>query len=627
MIGFSLRSGSAAVLLALVGCSFIAPDKFWALQYLHWPAQVLLILAALLCLIRLPASLQTSLQTVPQALYYWLPGSTLAVAIFGFLILFPLRLLLPPPDGMGDSLLLLQSVPLHAHLFGYLDSFDELLELYFHSKFYLLTSSWLGWSVQTGFAISSYLAYVPLAILALVLLQGRKLWQLILWLSLLGFNARMALFAGYVENYTWTSFYLMALIWLPAEFLERATHSSQASTSQVSLKLSDRQARREVLLLGVLAAWGILHHIIVAFALPALAYFIWVRARGRLIFAMGLTFLAAVAALPLLALIWSYFFIAHPFPISLVDAHVAHPPYLTPGAWLRPAHLWAILNLILLCTPLIVLALPGILLLKSKDTQDPGAIGMGTSSRIVIYFNKIINTLAPRPVDRFLGIAAFTFLVEMFLHRAQIGFPADWDLFSFASIPVNLYLFYRISYLIEQVDRNDGAGQESLKNRKGVLIGQALRSILAGSLIFSGVWSATFIIHLNQADVASPAYLSQAAIVAGAVLTQTTTDELWLSELDADKRRAYVKAYQFIYDSSKKLQNAAEAGVQLAGSPSPQELLGQLQQGENKLRKLLRDNNSEASSSDFRAAYRAWQYELGPLNVQIQAYNRLHLQH
>ncbi|MEQ9363001.1 MAG: hypothetical protein RIF32_02090, partial [Leptospirales bacterium] len=153
-----------------------------------------------------------------SSLMLW--GLLLGSAIL-LLFQFRQRLFLAPPDGLGDSLLILEQVPVYTHLRGYLDSFDELLELYWHSRLYLFTSESFSWHVEDAYALLSIASFALYGTVVFYFLIRRSLFEILAGLALLIFVPALQLFAGYVEHYTIATSWMALSILTGAYALER----------------------------------------------------------------------------------------------------------------------------------------------------------------------------------------------------------------------------------------------------------------------------------------------------------------------------------------------------------------------------------------------------------------------
>ncbi len=397
-----------------------------------------------------------------------------AFAFLGVLLLwiFRQRLFLAPPEGLGDSVLILEHVPVYARFMGYLDSFDELLVLFLRSKFYLWSSQNLGLQIEESYGVISTGAFVLYAALIVWFLRGRSIAAWLYGLTLFVFAPGLQLFAGYVEHYTLPSLYLSMTLFFAARCLEEPDGADAANQAGTFLRHGPGLA---VAITAALAAITALHHMITTAMAPALVYFVWMLARrdsAQTSYAENLRPFAALAgravlaAGPILLLTWAYFlYLAEP-RLAFGDSHAASPPVHRPSTLLSLAHARDMLNLLFLAVPvapallLLLLALPG------RGPRD----------------------LVATPVLRFTLLATLLFGGITFIVKSLIGFPGDWDLLTFFRIPLSLYVFYLFRRILQS---DDAPGR--------FVVSTALPLLFVLSTTFTGAW-----IGRNAALTVSP---------------------------------------------------------------------------------------------------------------------------
>ena len=385
----------------------VVGEQWWALELLR---DNLPYLIAVLVLTSIAAVLPR--MRAPFSERALLPGLILLAMLFIVVPIllwkFRMRLFLPPPDGLGDSLLLLEHVPVYSHLLGYLDTIDELLELYIRSRAYLWLNDSDGLQIEDVYAYVSYAGLVPYLLFIFVLWQKRSFPERVALLALTVAVPAVQLYAGYVENYTLASTFLFGTLACGARLLEE---KPQGTTST-----------RGLLLLALLASVGALLHLIVGLLLPALVYFAWVYCERRPGNFFRGAFVAGLCAALLFGACALYFWSAAPHPPIPADSHFANPPVLNPSRWFGAEHVIGHLNLFLLASPAAPAALLALLLYGSPD-------------------RKSWRWLPDLPT-RFLAIAALTLLAWSFVWNGIIGLPADWDLLTMFQGPLNLYLWF-----------------------------------------------------------------------------------------------------------------------------------------------------------------------------------------
>ncbi|MBE7440491.1 MAG: hypothetical protein HS115_18720 [Spirochaetales bacterium] len=378
----------------LLGARLLWPD-LWLFSEIPPIIFVLLLLLSLLPLFWTA----DSITILEQKTFRLNAGFIMLGALFTGWVLWTLRLqlFLPPPDGAGDSLHLLEHIPVYTELFGFLDSFDEPLELYLRSRLYLVFDS-MGQSVDTSYALISTLAGVLYAAAVLQSLQGQNLRTALLAFAIFLCTPIMALFAGYVESYTLVTISLMAVLVFAANIATNGLSS------------------RSLLLLGAAAALSFLLHGIAAFALPALSFLVLsgpASHRERL----KRVSLSCLAAGSILLPAYLYFFLVVEYPITISESFALRPPLLSPQQWFEPSIAAGKLQTLVGASPLLLPSLP-------------------------LIFQATLNwKTTTRPIQ-ILIIAWATFLLHFWVWNPIIGFPADRDLFSLFTISANLLLWY-----------------------------------------------------------------------------------------------------------------------------------------------------------------------------------------
>lgn len=357
---------------------------------------------------------------------------TIGVVLLWF---FRQRLFLGPPEGLGDSVLILEHVPVYARFMGYLDSFDELLVLFLRSKFYLWSSTHLDLHIEESYAVVSTGAFVLYAALILWFLRGRTLAAWLCGLTLFVFAPGLQLFAGYVEHYTLPSVYLSMTLFFAARCLEEEDG------------VLKNQPLLAVTVTAALAAITALHHMITAAMAPALVYFVWLLARrdandnaqddATVPYAesvkpfLRLALRAMLAAGPILLLTWAYFlYVAEP-RLAFGDSHAASPPVHRPSTLFSLAHARDMVNLLFLAAPAVPALLLVLLALPGRTPRD----------------------FVAAPVLRFALLATMLFAGITFIVKSLIGFPGDWDLLTFFRVPLSLYAFYLLQGLFRSEDQ------------------------------------------------------------------------------------------------------------------------------------------------------------------------------
>lgn len=490
---------------------------------------------------------------------------SLAILLGLFLYFHPLGIFLSPPKGRGDSLLLLRTLPVHIKLFGYQASYDELLELYFHSKFVWFLGEYFGWSTLKSFALHNFLAFGLLIVLVYKFTQNKSLSFLILVFSFILFTQRLSLFAGYIENYTYSGLYLLLVLWMCAENLSINNINRNNSNSLY-------------LIIGFLAAWSILHHLITGFMLPGLIYFTWIKNKNNLKGFFTRSIVAATAGFLLIALVLLYFLNLDYSP-SLGNAHLSNPPYHHPRNWLSKTHLLNVLNVFLFSSTglIILLGLIKIIPYPEHSGKNHGAIS--TMIRMVI----------PDHISTFLFITLITFWINSFLVRATIGYPADWDMNHFQSIAAGLYTVYRIQY-------------ELIMSEKSHLYFKSLLlPVLMASTFVCFSWIKSNSIHQEK----SIQNIKISQIIAQSTINEMEKNNIWPLLNDDNRKLDYVSFIIFSKNANEIIKRSGKS-IQYAN------LLQILEMETRQYNKTILLNENE-----YRIKRQEMYKRLGPLNLKI----------
>ncbi|MBL8019675.1 MAG: hypothetical protein JNM27_08435 [Leptospirales bacterium] len=378
---------------------------------------------------------------IPIAFYVLLPDSTririvhinfpiillLATIAVACMWIFRQRLILPPPEGNGDGIFLLEQIPVYTELFGFRASFDEILELYVHSKFYLICKS-IGLSILDSYAILSCVSGFFYVSIVLRFLNDRPLWHWLLGFALLILTPAIELFFGYVEHYD-----------APTVLI--------AAVAMLVLRM-ELPGPRQWMILGGLAALGAAFHMFAGIALLPLAFYCYAQSENRKAFFRN-ALLAAIPAGVILGGVWIYFLFLAQHPISIGESFFVKPPFYPWRQIVSLKHFLDTFNLLVLGMPALLCILPLLLLIRPdrRTFQD---------WRI-----------------RFTLIGFLGFLGASFLIHPLLGFPADWDLFTIFQVYGNLLLF-QLLIALERVGR--------------VHMANLVPGILLVGLISTGLW-------------------------------------------------------------------------------------------------------------------------------------------
>jgi hypothetical protein len=359
-----------------------------------------------------------------------IPGAVIVLISLAAGVLFwtfRMRLLLPPPEGNGDSIFLLEQVPVYTQLFGFRAAMDEILELYVHSRFYWLLKP-AGVSIFDSYALLSCFAGVLYTSIVLTHLNNRRATHIAFGAILLLCTPAIVIFSGYIEHYDTPALLVLSTCLYCLRFLEKNT---QPRTS-------------DFVLLGILSALTVLFHLITVSMLPALVWFVWkTSADVRTFLRNALS--AAVPALILMGLVFLYFLVLAEYPVNPTRTGASHPYPLSRFFTLQ--HAAEMFNLLMI-------GMPSLLILVW--TMRPRVSWL--KSPVLVFLFLLFGG--------FIGVAS---IVDPLL-----GFPADWDLLSLFQIGGNLFLFHALK---------DEAGA-----KEGLRIEKLLPGLLALCLTMTALW-------------------------------------------------------------------------------------------------------------------------------------------
>ncbi|MCB1304349.1 MAG: hypothetical protein KDK37_08730 [Leptospiraceae bacterium] len=366
----------------------------------------------------------------------------LAPILFMALWMVRMRVFLPPPHGLGDSLLLLEHIPAHSIQFGYLGTFDEILALFWRSRLYLWLNQTAAMPAEDAIGIISCLAGALHGTAVFLITSRLKPVRRVAAFALLFFVPALQLYAGYVENYSLASFFLFLTVVSGVVQLERWKASRPVYPEWPAF----------------FAALGAAHHMVLVFAFPALVLLVLVLAsrkegnylsvRWRLAASMALR--AGSVGLLILGLVWIYFFFIISNPIELHESFAFRPALYPIRKLISTTHFLQGLNILVLCAPAAI-GLGGALL-PSCSIVIARIRAMPTRERKNGWFKaflrerwKSLQAYAISYPSEAFSLAVFLcFLGHSFIWNPVIGFPADWDLFSFYQAPLHIFLYLRI---------------------------------------------------------------------------------------------------------------------------------------------------------------------------------------
>ncbi len=576
---------SAALLFVGLGAaaSRSSPDDLWSLYYpAHSAAAAAAAALCLLLTLSFAAGPSAALRLrawlaapafatgLARTVFFW-SGLATFLALFGLL---RVQLFLPPPEGLGDSRLILEHAPVYSHLLGYVSSFDELLDYYFRSRFYLWSQARLGLSVEDGYALVSWLFFIPYWIALFDFVRDRTRGGAALALGLFLSTPALALFAGYVESYTMVAVY-MTLALLPiAKRLE-----SPERARQNALPLA--------LWAALWAAWGVLHHLYATTTILALVYLTFALARSPRAW-LPLAASAGGAALALLASVWLLFlFVVEP-PLSVGESHAANPPIESPLYFFSAANALDTLNVLLYAAPVVLPLLPLLSAAawrsRARWLAPPNAAGVRAAW----------NWLAQTPAEKFALLALAPALGLSLAHSAYIGYPADADLQSLYFAAMLLWLFYAL--------------QRALNSSRAWLA-EGTRLILPAAIVFSSGLMLGWLWRNHQLTPESAANVAAARRNVTSFLAATNNDPIFAALHETNRRRTYIQVKLFFVRSREQLTRPGAAAFSAEERAS---LHAALADGEARFNRWILLAEPEHSAE--RAALWA---ELTELNIRI----------
>ncbi len=528
---------------ALVGL-FLDPRRWWAFSFVSPP--LLLVVAAVLLstaliLWRRPgatAGIADWLQSSPptrSALFFFL---AIAGVIAALLWLFRMRLFLPPPDGLGDSLLIVEHVEIFSRTLGYVDSFDELLEYYLRSRLYLQCRESMACTVEQSYALINWLLFLPWSAMLWYFLRGRSRQEMLLGLALFVGAPALQFFAGYVENYTVATVAMSAVCMISARSVER----SDAGWA----------GRNALWLAGLIFALGCLFHMAVATIGPALLALAWYKGEGKVGAMFRRAWAAGLASATLLLIVFIYFIFFHDPPVAAHASHAANPPLLSPAEFFSGRRLLQWINELTMASPSWPLLLATIALTPA-----------GTLSGLPASFPRWLLRLLPNsPAEQVSLVALGGAIALALIWKPLLGYPADWDLKTLFQTPWQLFVFYRMKRLL------DGQSVVARDFGRGVL----LVALIVGPLATGG-----WILRNSRSTPESEAALARAHRNAAEVVSLAESDRRWSSLPDLARQRLYLQLRAFFGRTRLRL----EAGLPAHLSPTErEELLAGVLQGE-----------------------------------------------
>ncbi len=513
---------------------FLAPNDLWALRHMKPFAWTFLGAIPLFFLLnsfgrKITGTEHPDSRRFSDSIFFLIPLCSSAALAFFF---FRQQLFLPPPDGLGDSLLLLETVPVFSHQFGYLDSFDELLELYLHSKLFLFLET-NGWgTIHSSYMLLSIASGAAAAAALWIFLRKRILRDKIIGLCVLFLTPGLQLYAGYVENYSIASLFIFCVMAASCILLEKFAQNPEAMIEAQKIKF--------IAAVAVLAAAAALLHMIAGLLLPALVCLIVILSQRKIRVFIKMAAAGAVPSVIILAAVWSYFLFFSPNRIEFSGSHVSRPPVYGPRILFSSRHFLDFINLFLLACP------------------------AGMTAFIYSFAQKKeFSLLVSTPQKLFSLTAALTFAAGAFLIHPLLGYPADWDLQTFFRIPAGFFFFYFLT------------GEQSNKE-EAVSAGKTL-SVVSALFLASCLFTLPWLLRNSESSPASDTNIRMAAENVEAFLQRMKNDSIYPRIVLMEGKKLYVKVHLF----------TGRTRSVLAARPQKKELMMDLNRAEKKFDEII----------------------------------------
>jgi hypothetical protein len=271
---------------------------------------------------------------------------------------------------------------------------DEMWELYLHSRFWLYTNHYWGWSVSLSYQVASCFAGSAFIFLLLYYCRWRLCERALPLFLLLVSGGVMQLFFGDIENYTLTTVVILAYYFAALLFLQ----------GKVPLALP-----------AALLSVALTFHLLAGFLIPSLVYLGWIALRGK-------RFLdAAISVFIFIGIVgWTlWFFNNHNLPIrdlyyrSFAFGYGGQAKTIVRLSW---GELISRLNLLALLFP--------------------------ANSLLIILM--LFRRIRLNPINIHLIIASGFMLLLFFGWRSGIGIYDDWNLFANCAFVLSILVYYNL---------------------------------------------------------------------------------------------------------------------------------------------------------------------------------------
>lgn len=321
---------------------------------------------------------------------------------FLFFCIFPIRHM-----GYGDGILLLENVYLETQLFGMQITLDEIWEAGIHS--WVFRS--LDGDPRDSYRWVSTLAGFFYLLLALKILNAEKKSESVKITDILIFFSPtvLLLFYGYVENYTLVSLYLVITLWIGRSFL---------------LNQSSLSNRTQIFLMAFLASFGATLHLVFGYMIFALIFFARQKSPSRKQFVL-LSIVSGSIGVFWIGGHFLYFLVFSDPTANPSQSHVLTPPIYPWKRMISLNHFKEIFGVAWFSSSFPILVLLFSWTKNRKKTWE---------------FWK-------RPENYWIVLSCAGFFLHGFVHNPMLGFPTDWDLFSFYALPLTYLAFLTLPLL------------------------------------------------------------------------------------------------------------------------------------------------------------------------------------
>ncbi len=500
--------------LLFISLSYLNPAGLWFYEYTssYNALYILFFVLSIILFLKEVDSRKTKLSKPLSDSLLYSTYILIIPAAFSLLMFISYRRFVPPPSGLGDSLLLIEKMPLFTEIFGYLDSFDELVALFIYSKAYLILKQTLALDSIKSYAVVSSLMGAFYTVVVIHFLRKRsldeKFWGVLFFLG----TPAIQIYAGYPENYAPVAM-LIAIITL--SIVKRLESGQPVKNSFFMIT-------------GALSALAVTTHLIAAFLLPSLIYFVFVLSNRNLKLFIRRSLISVSGALPVLAIVWIYFFFITENPVAFQNSFSTAPPIYPVSRMISSRHILDMLNLSLFANPAIILfAIFFIMKRPSSNEKHPSSEQSSTRQNE--------NTAL---AARFSGIAAGGILFATFIINPLLSYPADWDIHSIFQFPLNVFLFYKLKSV------------PSIPNKK---FPESLLFSLSATLILGATIS--WISFNASSDAESEANI---AFIQEAVVNQTETLKedpiIKNNRIELSDKKRYVEIKMFEYRALRDLK-------------------------------------------------------------------------